>query len=343
MYKYNHLISKNTAPVGAKKIGIYNSVGNRICGFSLGKLSLPVNESDRLYSFGAISDIHLNYQTGEDDFRKALTYFDQNEEIDFICICGDFHNNGTNAELALYKEYIDNYFTRKPVYAIPGNHENYPDGVAQGNIADRIKPYTGKDSYYCEYHGNDVFIMCGIHSNAAGSLFKSGQLQWLYNTLEANRNKRCFLFIHPRPDDGCGDVLGVYGNSLWGGTEKTVFESLVKHYSNCIIFHGHTHMAFDLQVYGDTANYDKQFGCHSVHISSLSSPREDTNGDGKWDHLYAESEGYVVDVYENGIHLRGRDFVKGEFLPIASYWLDTSLQTIEANTFTDSTGTVRTT
>jgi hypothetical protein len=56
--------------------------------------------------------------------------------------------------------------------------------------------------------------------------------------------------------------------------------------------------------------------------------------------IHADSEGYVVDVYENGIHLRGRDFVKGEFLPIASYWLDTTLQTIPAGTYTDSTGNI---
>ena len=56
--------------------------------------------------------------------------------------------------------------------------------------------------------------------------------------------------------------------------------------------------------------------------------------------LYAESEGYVVDVYKTGIHLRGRDFVKGEFLPIASYWLDTTLQNVAAGTYTDSTGTI---
>lgn len=58
--------------------------------------------------------------------------------------------------------------------------------------------------------------------------------------------------------------------------------------------------------------------------------------------LNAESEGYVVDVYKKHIVLRGRDFVSEKFLPIASYWLDTTLQTIEANTFTDSTGTIMT-
>lgn len=56
--------------------------------------------------------------------------------------------------------------------------------------------------------------------------------------------------------------------------------------------------------------------------------------------VVAESQGYLVDVYPNGIHLRGRDFVAEEYLPIASYWIDISLQTIEANTFTDSTGII---
>jgi len=53
-----------------------------------------------------------------------------------------------------------------------------------------------------------------------------------------------------------------------------------------------------------------------------------------------ETARIVVDVYENGIHLRGRDFVKGEFLPIASYWLDTTVQTVAAGTYEDPTGTI---
>ena len=88
------------------------------------------------------------------------------------------------------------------------------------------------------------------------------------------------------------------------------------------------------------ANYEKVLGCHSVHVPSLAIPRTDADGDFEFQIEYQESEGYVVDVYENGIHLRGRDFVKGEFLPIASYWLDTTLQTIPAGTYTDSTGTI---
>jgi hypothetical protein len=100
------------------------------------------------------------------------------------------------------------------------------------------------------------------------------------------------------------------------------------------MFHG--------QEFGSMANYDKVWGCHSVHVPSCAIPRTDADGDFEFQIEYQESEGYLVDVYETGIHLRGRDFVKGEFLPIASYWLDTTLQTIPAGTYTDSTGTITT-
>ena len=59
-------------------------------------------------------------------------------------------------------------------------------------------------------------------------------------------------------------------------------------------------------------------------------------------HRSSGSEGYLVDVYENGILLRGRDFAKGEWMPIATYWIDTTLQTVEAGTYKDPMGTITT-
>ena len=52
-------------------------------------------------------------------------------------------------------------------------------------------------------------------------------------------------------------------------------------------------------------------------------------------------EGYLIDVYATGIHLKGRDFIKNEYMPIASYWLDTTLKEIPAKTCIDSTGTIK--
>ena len=58
--------------------------------------------------------------------------------------------------------------------------------------------------------------------------------------------------------------------------------------------------------------------------------------------MTAESEGYVVDVYRNHIVLRGRDFAKGKFLPLAQYCIDTTFTPVAEGTYTDSTGTIHT-
>lgn len=334
MLEYRKFNSHNVAPLNTRRIGIYDSNGNRVGQIPLGSLT-PPTQGQKQYSFGALADVHIVYDTAESDFQKALTYLNNDADVAFTCICGDLTDKGTADQLSKYKAVVDGYSPNTPVYAIAGNHEAY---ATQPTL---LEQYTGEPLYYSFERGNDVFIMVGIVSGTEGSLFASGELQWLYETLEANRNKRCFLFQHVPPIEGCGDVLALYPyTKLTSNTESVAFKNLLKHYKNVLFFHGHTHMKYRLQEYGEFANYDDVFGCHSIHIPSLSVPRDDANEDGTYETVYADSEGYVVDVYENGIHLRGRDFVKGEFLPIASYWLDTTLQTIPAGTYTDSTGTI---
>ena len=342
MSKFTGLIQENIATAGARRIGIYNTKGNRVGTIPLGGLT-PPNLGNRLYSFGALSDIHIGETTANGDYVRALQWLSEN--VDFICECGDLvHGNATNAPTQI-QQYIDCRANASvPVYAIAGNH----DGAYVSNVETVIESYTGKPLYYSFTWGNDVFIMVGIKSNGRTvSLFADGELQWLYETLEANRNKRCFVFQHVRPDDACGNALGIYTNDIWGDIagypEQTVFESLMNHYPNVVFFHGHSHVKFGLQTYDDRANVARDFSGWSVHIPSLAVPRDASSlVNPSFVSVYADSEGYVVDVYENGIHLRGRDFVRNEFLPIASYWLDTPLQTVAAGTYTDSTGTITT-
>ena len=337
---FKDFITKNTAPPQATKIGIYNSKGTRVGGLDLGNLTFPIYETKQ-YSFGAISDLHLQRNTGTEDFTTALDFF-ENEGVEFICIDGDLTQSGTIDHLTQYKEYVDTYSPNVPIYAITGNHETY-GGLDLGSV---ISTYTGQPLYYSFTKGNDVFIMVGIKGEV--TLFADGELQWLYETLEANRNKRCFVFMHVLPGNGniatCGNAYGSYNNLCWThATQPSVFISLLQHYKNTVWFHGHSHFKFSMQVKDCTyANYDEADGYKSIHIPSITVPRDDANLDGETESLENGSEGYVVDVYSNGIHLKGRDFVNGVYLPIASYWIDTTLQTISPNTFTDSTGTITT-
>ena len=99
-----------------------------------------------------------------------------------------------------------------------------------------------------------------------------------------------------------------------------------------------------MQEIDKKANYSENVGYRSVHIPSLSVPRD--LSDGATTYIYAESEGYIVDVYDDYIILNGRDFIDndndGNIIPIATYKIDTTLVNVDANTFVDSTGTITT-
>ena len=352
MYKYTHFIKENIAPSEAESIGVYDSNGNELYNVSLGRLKQPTQ--GKLYNFLAISDVHIQYDTATADLQRALTYAENN--CDFTCICGDLTQSGTDAHLTQYKNIASAY--TKPIYAVGGNHDSIPENQTSA----RISKYTGMPMYYSFEKNNDVFIMLShygkYHEKSDNTDGREGwfssefvsveELQWLYETLEANRNKRCFIFNHVFPyEDGVGDANRYYGGGQWRTKDSNVgqaFISLLKHYKNAILFHGHSHLRFYLQEVDKKANYSSEVGYRSVHIPSLAVPRDRV--DGSTQYIYAESEGYIVDVYDDYIILNGRDFIDndadGHILPIAMYKIDTPLQTIAPNTFTDSTGTIST-
>lgn len=339
MAQYDDFISQNVALSGIRRIGIYDSNGNRVGVIPLGSLT-PPNSAKKLYSFGALSDVHLSYTTGEADFINSLNYLIGEVNCDMVCISGDLSDIGTDAVLAKFTELVTAYANGTPVYVSAGNHDAYDADWnlrEESVVSEVMLKATGKPLYYSFEHKNDVFIFMGICRDT----FSVAELQWLYETLEKYRNKRCFLFQHAFNFDGSGNAFGLYTYDLLNGTRGKVFLDLLRHYHNVVWFHGHSHTMFHGQEFNAMANVDKVLGCWSVHVPSCAVPRTDKDGDFDFQIAYQESEGYVVDVYENGIHLRGRDFVKGEFLPIASYWLDTTLQTVEADTYMDSTGTIK--
>ena len=333
MKKINiNFIPQNIAPVGAKKIAIFDSNGNKVDSLPLGNLS-PKNSGTKLYSFGALSDVHLPYaaQQASTDFQKALTYFNNVAKVNFICIAGDISDAGTEAEWLDYKNHVDAYSPNIPVYMCTGNHDTAYDITYEYPIQ-----YTGHPLWYSFTQGDDVFIFFGLRKWQGDDVFYNEALQWLYETLEENKDKRCFVFQHEMRLDGCGNGHGLYGWDGLAGRNGQVFLSLMEHYKNVIWFHGHSHTPFRLQSVQPTpiANYDRLFGCHSVHIPSLAIPRY-----GNSDVIF-DAEGYIVDVYENGIHLRGIDFIEEEFVPIASYWIDTTPVDIPVNSYVDTRGVI---
>ena len=322
-----------------------------------------------IYSFGLISDIHLQYATGCSDFRRALAYFDL-QGLPFSCVCGDLTWAGTmvNADkyttewkggLADYKDLAGG----RQIYAIGGNHECYTatyDVAAQtwssadtGLDVEAFRENTGCEPFYTvssapddEASHNvhcsvlpdtDVFIMLSIKQSTAPNLFFTAddgedEFAWLQNTLEANKNKRCFVFFHEHDNlDQTADPFYSYPYGISESTEQgRAFIELMRSYPNVIWFHGHTHNTFEADhpsVATATAR-----GYKSVNIPSLQGPRKFSEAG---DFTTLISEGYIVDVYADCIVLRALDFNAvgadgtGAATEMEAYALDTTLQTID--------------
>ena len=331
--KYTGLIRENVAPAEATKIGLYNADGQRVGTIELGSLAAP-DLGSKLYSQASISDIHLQQETAADDFKKALTYFNSLEDLLLVNVCGDLTDVGSAEELAYYAKMRDDY-SLKPVYAVSGNHEYLSCTTFDSSIWTQ---YTGHNLWYSYTQGDDVYIMVG--ANGSARPFSASELQWLYETLEANRNKRCFVYQHLFAWDGSGDAAGLNGHGdLLDNTPGQVFLSLMSHYKNVVWFHGHSHQLFRTQEQFAVNNVDSAHGRYNLHIPSLAAPREVVDGKAQYA-SFKESEGYIVDVYENGIVLRGRDFVNDKFLPLATFYLDTTIQIIDEGSYYDPTGTI---
>lgn len=174
---------------------------------------------------------------------------------------------------------------------------------------------------------DDVFIMFGQPTPTANATWNA-QIDWLEATLEANKDKRCFVFEHLTLNSDSGNPENVH-NAYWGAWE-TRLVSILSNYDNAILFHGHSHMQFQEQTKVTYSNYSIGRGFKSVHIPSTSYTRYmvDKNGDGVWNSGDKEgiadgAQGYICDVYESCIVLRGYDFQTNGFVPIAQYCIET--------------------
>ena len=292
---------------------------------SINKVLASTEDDVPLYSFGLLSDLHIQYETGKEDFIRALVYL--RDKVPFTCVCGDLVSYATAENMAEYKECVDSFAGSMPLYECSGNHDTYDfvngevkAGVLTGELLKRWQNATGKEhpNYSFEY-GEDVFVFLSLKSDNPDDMFVDGGLQWLSETLEKNKNKRCFVFQHVQnPEDDTADPSHSYSDIL-NGISGEEFLRIIEKYDNTVWFHGHTHLTFQ----GEYTPINEAFGYRSVHIPSLASPRFYDEKLNVLENFYLDeynnkiwgallSEGYIVDVYADKIVLRGINFASGD-------------------------------
>lgn len=343
------LIKENVAPYSSSSIGIFNSNDELV-----GKIPLnnfKPNYGERLFRFGILSDVHNNNadsQSNEDivDFENALQFFNDTESVNITCICGDITQGGRPAQFAIYQGIVEDKSYNTPVYTTTGNH----DCPSSGDLNNSDwEPYTGnpKTFEFVQRIGNeDVhFLFLGMNRYSLGDggvPYLDSDIEWLEEKLEEYRNERCFVFTHLFFPEKAGNFKHIYPSTNWlGGAQLTKLLELNEHYLNTVWFSGHSHWKWYLQKYEDKANVYRSYDENGnptcgwcVHIPSCASPI-DSDGVSSRVSKGLESEGGIVDVYEDYIVIRGMVFKDTDtytnlYLPVAQYKLDTTIIEIAA-------------
>jgi predicted phosphodiesterase len=337
--------NENIAPYKANSIGLFNK-NNELVG-TININQIKPEYGNRLYRFGLLSDVHNQNDISAEpdtDFQNALKFFNSNDNVIFTCICGDITENGTEEELQKYKNNINEKSPNTVVYTCTGNH----DAQNQvNNISGLWKKYTGCDKNFSFVYNNDAFIFLSMARWSIGPNgvpYNDIDIDWLTEQLNLYRNVRTFIFTHLFFPDLSGNFKQIYPSSNWlGGEQLNKLSKLRKHFINSIWFNGHSHWKWYLQQYQNNANIDHDGGW-TVHIPSCASPIDSKfvgNGQGyankDWtrESKKLDSEGAIIDVYDNYIDIRGIVFKEGtseytnKYSSIATYRLDTKIKNIE--------------
>ena len=335
---YDDFIDSNIVPGDADAIGIFDEADVKVGSIEVN--GVKADNAGLLYSVGMLSDVHLNtqnsyYSDSFTDFGRALEFFNSSAvNVAFTCTCGDISENGTEAEFARFQEIVAAN-SSAPVYTTTGNHDATQSGINEA----LWKQYTGHGLTYevsqtLPNGKTDHFLFLGMSAWNFSEAYTAANLMWLRSRLELYKNERCFIITHLFFPDGAGNMLNIYPEGNWlRGVQLNELKELAAKYVNTIWFSGHSHWKWSLQQFDIDANiYRNHNAGWTVHIPSCAKP---SDSDGNPGSSYArqekkdQSEGAVINVYENYIDILGVDLIAGKYLPIATYRLDTTLEEME--------------
>lgn len=237
-------------------------------------------------------------------------------DSDGIMHVGDITDNGRPEEYdTMVNIWNKNRAGLAPIYFTYGNHD-----VRWADFEERIQSFTAStgisQKYYDFWIRGYHFIFLGTEKGLKDCSYLSDtQLTWLEEKLaeQEDMNRPVFIFVH---EPLMNTVAGSQPRFGWYGIrqDRELKQILSKH-PQSIMFTGHTHWELGSQntMYQD--KYATLFNAGSV--ASLWTD-EDT--------FKAGSQGFYVEVYDDKVLVRGRDFVQGTWIDNAQYTVNLPAQ-----------------
>ncbi|MBD2870531.1 metallophosphoesterase family protein [Paenibacillus arenilitoris] len=268
-----------------------------------------------LLAFHVITDTHVTDDPEHEhnrNFDRALRDIAANRTDSCgIMHVGDVTDRGFPEEYAELRRIWDKHKDRLPELLFTmGNHD-----VAQGVWPDRLARFLTATDMTGPYHDHWIrgfhFIFLGTEQGL--DLFcdlSEEQLAWLDAKLgeEASPDRPAFVFLHQPLKD---TVAGSSEAQNWFGvTQDAELKAVLAKHRHAILFTGHTHWELDAphNFHDGAGRLPAMFNASSVAYLWTD---EDERKDG--------SQGYCVEVYEDRVLVRGRDFTTGSWVEGAQF------------------------
>ena len=282
------------------------------------KLTLP--ESKYLFTFNAVSDLHIQSKSSSTLFnahlKRALKDIYSSDSLAIFAV-GDIINNSEESNYEYFKSLLEEVKTpnAKDIYYAVGNHE-YMYQTDMNIALGMFKEQFGLDCHYYSVELNGYkFIVLGSDDISSYGVMNSIQIEWLRSELaKTDKNKPTFIFMHQGLKDTVAGTLETeLGQQDHGfGSSRNTLRSILKNYPNAVVFTGHSH--YSLEEY-KTFSYGNGLDASFANCGSMAYLNgyntEDLGG----------SEGYYVEVYEDYILLRGKEFIYDKWIGGAQFYI----------------------
>lgn len=232
----------------------------------------------------------------------ALGQLLDREQVDLLLCTGDYTALGTEPEIVLARETIDEVRGQRPLYTVPGNHDVYvPQGAehfehyfAEELTSDRPELCTDGVWPWVREHKHAVFV--GVNSarpnpeiSKSSGEIPAAQLDTLSKLIQLPEYANRWFF-----------VLTHYAPFRWDGKPDTKHHGLdnaddlmrvLKKHPKSVLLHGHVHRPFRLSR-----------ATHGVEIFCAASTTQ-RNRNGMW----------CFDIYQDTIEARQGLWAHGSF------------------------------
>ena len=267
---------------------------------------------DNKLTFAVLGDVHGN---GIKLDSAINDLYSVNSNMDAMILNGDNVDEGTQKQ---YDE-LNSIFNKndqllpKTIIKNIGNHDYFEYGKDKNsqkdadNFINLYMSFSGESAVYHDtwikgYH----FISLGsenINLNGAGAdkaYLSDKQLDWLKYKLSENheQGKPVFVFLHQHLNSSIKGLEGIL--------QKNDLVKIMSQYPEAILFTSHTHVLLSI----DNIILEQPFITVNTGAVHYTYQPEEYNSKS----FYDDSEGLYVEVSENKVTIKGRDFVKKSWI-----------------------------